>query len=80
MAWKRSASKNSPAGSGTGSWNMASADRPSPFAAEALNGLEVFWLAICALAGPDGDLAAAEQNLQNARDGFVHVSLSTLRC
>src|SRR5690348_285884 len=44
---------------------MASADHPGPFADERLNGLEVFWLAVCALAGRDGDLAKTAQDLRN---------------
>ncbi len=60
--------------------DAATKDRPGPFArepltSEPLTGLEVFWLAICALAGPHGDVAKAEQRLRAAMDD-IRYSLS----
>jgi pentapeptide repeat protein len=42
----------------------ASADHPGPFAGEPLSGLEVFWLTVCAIAGRESNLAAAEQEMR----------------
>lgn len=36
-----------------------SKEQPGPFAGERLNGLEVFWLAACMMAGPSGDAGLA---------------------
>src|SRR5215475_5825523 len=44
----------------------ATQERPGPFAHEKINGLEVFWLAICAQAGVDGDVVATELAVRRA--------------
>lgn len=46
---------------------QATMERPGPFFFEQLNGLEVFWLAACALAGADRDIDEAARRLV-ARD------------
>jgi hypothetical protein len=38
---------------------QATAEQPGPFAGERLTGLQVYWLAACAVAGQDGETAAA---------------------
>lgn len=57
---------------------MATEVRPGPFAGENLNGLEVFWLAVCSLAGAQGDAEAAKHYLRVAQDGDVRRSLMPL--
>jgi hypothetical protein len=52
-------------------------DLHGPFVNEHLNGLEVFWLAICAIAGSDGDISKVEQLLRKAEnDRVVRYALS----
>ncbi len=47
---------------------MATEKRHGPFAGEELNGLEVFWLAICALPAARRDMVVAEQRLRAVAD------------
>jgi hypothetical protein len=54
---------------------MATEHRPGPFAGERLNGLEVVWLAICAVAGRGGDAVKAERQLQQRNRQIKIVSL-----
>src|SRR5258707_9311655 len=47
---------------------QATADQPGPFAGKRLTGLEVYWLAACAVAGQDGETAAAARLLVDANE------------
>jgi hypothetical protein len=49
----------------------ATKGQPGPFAREQLNGLEVFWLTICALAGPVGTTGEAEGKLLRAASDLI---------
>src|SRR5260221_9145062 len=66
-------------------WTPAQAteDQPGPFAGERLTGLEVYWLAACAVAGQDGETAAAARLLVDANERVsirvVHVPLAGAR-
>jgi uncharacterized protein YjbI with pentapeptide repeats len=55
----------------------AGASRPSgPFTGQTLSGADVYWLAIRTLAGPGGDVTAAETRLQDAANNpLLQVSL-----
>jgi uncharacterized protein YjbI with pentapeptide repeats len=51
-------------------------DQKPPFAGQSLTGAEVFWLTVQVLAGPQGDLTAAERRLQQAATNpLLRVSL-----
>src|SRR5258706_2865843 len=47
---------------------QATAEQPGPFAGERLNGLEVYWLAACAVAGQERATAAAARLLGDANE------------
>jgi uncharacterized protein YjbI with pentapeptide repeats len=51
-------------------------DLEPPFAGQTLTGAEVYWLSVQVLAGPQGDLVAAERRLQQAvTNPLLRVSL-----